>query len=58
MLRVCVIDFEGNWDTHLPLAELSYNNIITPALRLPHLKHYTVENVAHHSVGQRFVTCN
>ncbi|GJU05120.1 putative reverse transcriptase domain-containing protein [Tanacetum coccineum] len=26
MLRVCVIDFGGNWDVHLPLAELSYNN--------------------------------
>ncbi|GJX50119.1 putative reverse transcriptase domain-containing protein [Tanacetum coccineum] len=24
--RACVIDFGGNWDTHLPLAELSYNN--------------------------------
>ncbi|GJT89375.1 putative reverse transcriptase domain-containing protein [Tanacetum coccineum] len=26
MLRVCVIDFGGNWDVHLPLAEFSYNN--------------------------------
>ncbi|GKE06798.1 putative reverse transcriptase domain-containing protein [Tanacetum coccineum] len=26
MLRVCVIDFGGNWDLHLPLAEFSYNN--------------------------------
>ncbi|KAI3773312.1 hypothetical protein L1987_47837 [Smallanthus sonchifolius] len=26
MLRACVIDFGGNWDTHLPLAEFSYNN--------------------------------
>ncbi|KAD4586410.1 hypothetical protein E3N88_24011 [Mikania micrantha] len=26
MLRSCVIDFVGNWDTHLPLIELSYNN--------------------------------
>ncbi|KAI3704083.1 hypothetical protein L1987_74291 [Smallanthus sonchifolius] len=26
MLRECVIDFGGNWDTHLPLAEFSYNN--------------------------------
>ncbi|GKC77847.1 putative reverse transcriptase domain-containing protein [Tanacetum coccineum] len=25
-LRACVIDFGGNWDTHLPLAEFSYNN--------------------------------
>ncbi|GJX96269.1 retrovirus-related pol polyprotein from transposon TNT 1-94 [Tanacetum coccineum] len=26
MLRACVIDFRGNWDVHLPLAEFSYNN--------------------------------
>nr|GEW36017.1 putative reverse transcriptase domain-containing protein [Tanacetum cinerariifolium] len=26
MLRACVINFEGSWDRHLPLAELSYNN--------------------------------
>ncbi|WMV59405.1 hypothetical protein MTR67_052790 [Solanum verrucosum] len=26
MLRACVIDFKGNWDDHLPLIELAYNN--------------------------------
>nr|GEU47533.1 putative ribonuclease H-like domain-containing protein [Tanacetum cinerariifolium] len=26
MLRACVIDFGGSWDTHLPLDEFSYNN--------------------------------
>ncbi|WMV29677.1 hypothetical protein MTR67_023062 [Solanum verrucosum] len=26
MLRVCVIDFKGNWDDHLPLIEFAYNN--------------------------------
>ncbi|GJR39719.1 putative reverse transcriptase domain-containing protein [Tanacetum coccineum] len=26
MLRACTIDFFGNWDTHLPLVEFSYNN--------------------------------
>jgi len=26
MLRACVLDFGGNWDTHLPLVEFSYNN--------------------------------
>ena len=26
MLRACVIDFGGSWDTHLPLVEFSYNN--------------------------------
>ncbi|GJR89424.1 putative reverse transcriptase domain-containing protein [Tanacetum coccineum] len=26
MFRACAIDFGGNWDTHLPLVEFSYNN--------------------------------
>ncbi|KAI3729061.1 hypothetical protein L6452_17708 [Arctium lappa] len=26
MLRSCVIDFGGSWDSHLPLVEFSYNN--------------------------------
>ncbi|KAI3702182.1 hypothetical protein L6452_27908 [Arctium lappa] len=26
MLRSCVIDFGGSWDTHLPLVEFAYNN--------------------------------
>ena len=26
MLRACVIEFGGQWDSFLPLAEISYNN--------------------------------
>ncbi|GKC46348.1 putative reverse transcriptase domain-containing protein [Tanacetum coccineum] len=26
MFRACAMDFGGNWDTHLPLIEFSYNN--------------------------------
>ena len=26
MLRACVMEFKGNWDTHLALMEFSYNN--------------------------------
>ncbi|GJU79912.1 putative reverse transcriptase domain-containing protein [Tanacetum coccineum] len=26
MFRACAMDFGGNWDTHLPLVEFSYNN--------------------------------
>ncbi|GJT37782.1 putative reverse transcriptase domain-containing protein [Tanacetum coccineum] len=33
MLRACVIDFGGSWDTHLPLAEFSYNNIYHSSIR-------------------------
>nr|GEZ43148.1 putative reverse transcriptase domain-containing protein [Tanacetum cinerariifolium] len=28
MLRACVMDFGGSWETHLPLVEFSYNNKI------------------------------
>ncbi|GKC34206.1 putative reverse transcriptase domain-containing protein [Tanacetum coccineum] len=33
MLRACVIDFGGSWDTHLPLAEFSYNNNYHSSIR-------------------------
>ncbi|KAK6123385.1 hypothetical protein DH2020_042874 [Rehmannia glutinosa] len=26
MLRACTLDFQGSWDSHLPLAEFAYNN--------------------------------
>ena len=26
MLRSCVMQFKGNWDSHLPLVEFTYNN--------------------------------
>ena len=26
ILRACIIDFEMNWDKHLPLVEFAYNN--------------------------------
>ncbi|GJV79082.1 putative reverse transcriptase domain-containing protein [Tanacetum coccineum] len=33
MLRASVIDFGGSWDTHLPLAEFSYNNSYHSSVR-------------------------
>ncbi|GJU07210.1 putative reverse transcriptase domain-containing protein [Tanacetum coccineum] len=33
MLRACMIDFGGNWDVHLPLAEFSYNNSYHTSIR-------------------------
>ncbi|GJS19418.1 retrovirus-related pol polyprotein from transposon TNT 1-94 [Tanacetum coccineum] len=32
-LRACVIHFSGSWDTHLPLAEFSYNNSYHSSVR-------------------------
>nr|GEX33104.1 reverse transcriptase domain-containing protein [Tanacetum cinerariifolium] len=33
MLKACVLDFGGSWDVHLPLVELSYNNIYHSSMR-------------------------
>ncbi|RVW72778.1 Transposon Ty3-I Gag-Pol polyprotein [Vitis vinifera] len=26
LLRACILDLQGNWDDHLPLAEFAYNS--------------------------------
>ncbi|GJV33502.1 putative reverse transcriptase domain-containing protein [Tanacetum coccineum] len=31
--RVCVVDFSGSWNVHLPLAEFSYNNSYHSSIR-------------------------
>ncbi|KAL8120215.1 hypothetical protein AgCh_017382 [Apium graveolens] len=35
MLRVCVLDFKGNWDEHLPVIEFSYNNNYHASIGMP-----------------------
>jgi len=35
MLRVCAIDFKGNWDDHLPLIEFAYNNSYHASIGMP-----------------------
>ncbi|KAI3742408.1 hypothetical protein L1987_60089 [Smallanthus sonchifolius] len=35
MLRACALDFGGNWDDHLPLAEFSYNNSYHSSIGIP-----------------------
>ncbi|KAJ9557272.1 hypothetical protein OSB04_011886 [Centaurea solstitialis] len=35
MLRDCVLDFGGSWDTYLPLAEFSYNNNYHSSIGMP-----------------------
>ena len=34
MLRSCVIDYGGSWDTHLPLVEFAYNNSYHSSIRM------------------------
>jgi predicted YcjX-like family ATPase len=38
MLRVCVIDYPGNWDKNLPWAEFSYNNSYQESLKVAPFK--------------------
>ena len=35
MLRVCALDFKGNWDDHLPLVEFSYNKSYHTSIGMP-----------------------
>ena len=35
MLRVCVVDFKGNWDDYLPLIEFSYKNSYHASIGMP-----------------------
>ncbi|GJR85479.1 putative reverse transcriptase domain-containing protein [Tanacetum coccineum] len=38
MLRACAINFGGNWDTHLPLVEFSYNNSYHSSVKCAHFE--------------------
>ncbi|KAK1424176.1 hypothetical protein QVD17_19496 [Tagetes erecta] len=35
MLRACVLEFGGSWDSHLHLAEFSYNNSYHASIKMP-----------------------
>ena len=35
MLRACILDFRGNWEKYLPLAEFAYNNSYQSTIRMP-----------------------
>ncbi|KAJ0580735.1 putative nucleotidyltransferase, Ribonuclease H [Helianthus annuus] len=58
MLRACVMDLGGNWDTHLPLIEFSYNNSYHTSIKVAHTKHYTDGSADHRCVGRRSETNN
>ncbi|GKF01495.1 putative reverse transcriptase domain-containing protein [Tanacetum coccineum] len=45
MLRACVIDFKGSFDTHLPLAEFSYNNIGESKMIRPEIVQETTDKI-------------
>ncbi|XP_052481189.1 uncharacterized protein LOC128035485 [Gossypium raimondii] len=42
MLRSCVIDFRGNWEEYLPLAEFAYNNSFQSSIQMaPYMALYS-----------------
>ncbi|KAD2392875.1 hypothetical protein E3N88_39852 [Mikania micrantha] len=56
MLRSCVIDFGGSWDTHLPLIEFCTTIAIIQAFNVHHSKLYMVGSADHRSAVPRLVT--
>nr|GEZ20301.1 putative reverse transcriptase domain-containing protein [Tanacetum cinerariifolium] len=50
MLRACVMDFYGSWDTHLPLVKFSYNNSYDKSIKesqliVPEIVQETTEKI-------------
>ncbi|XP_071727159.1 uncharacterized protein [Rutidosis leptorrhynchoides] len=35
MLRACVLEYGGSWDTHMPLVEFVYNNSYHSSIKMP-----------------------
>ena len=58
MSRSCVLQFKGHWNEYLPLAEFTYNKVITQALRCHLMRHCMGNNVALHYVGMRVAKGN
>ena len=45
MLRACVIEFKGSWDTYLSLMKFAYNNSYQSSIAWLHLKHCMARSV-------------
>ena len=55
MLRACVMDFNGSWDTHLPLVEFAYNNSYQSMIGWILKKLSMEENVDLQYIGMKLV---
>ena len=53
MLRACVMDFGGSWDTYLPLADFSYNNNHHSSVGMLSVRFYMGGGVELPSIGER-----
>ena len=56
MLRTCVIDFGGSWNSHLPLAEFVYNNNYPSSICPRLLSCCMGGSIGPHSAGARLGT--
>ncbi len=53
MLRACVIEFKGIWDTHLPLIKLLTITTTNQVLGCLHMKLCIAKNVKFYCVGMK-----
>ena len=51
MLRACVIEYGGSWDTHLPLVEFAYNNTYHASIDWHHTRCFMGGSVGRLLVG-------
>ena len=56
MLRECVMEFKGSWDTHLAQMEFTYNNSYQASIKMAPFEALSMaENVGLQCVGMRLV---
>nr|GEZ41924.1 hypothetical protein [Tanacetum cinerariifolium] len=55
MIRVCVLDFRGSWDVHLPSVEFSYNNSYHSSVRCASFEALYGRNIVRRLCGLRKV---
>ena len=53
MLRACVMEFRGSWDTHLPLMEFAYNNSYQANIGMALMRLFMDGNVELQFIGTR-----
>ena len=56
MLRACVMEFKGSWDTYLALIEFAYNNSYQSSINVWHpMRRCMAGNVGLQCAGMRLV---
>ena len=51
LLRACILDWGGDWEKHLALAEFTYNNSYQASIGMHRLMPYMVGPADHHHTG-------